>query len=482
LLLKPLYYQNIIKILPMNFIRTIAFIVLYITGLGFMPAVKAQQPLSLQGLLQSMGSNYELLKQQGSLVQANRAAAKATDFDRLPHLNVMAQAAAGSDNNLKGALNGYGMIPSDVSNALPQSNLSAIGGDALFTGVNWEAINFGEYKANEGLAKSNLLVQMNTLVNTQYNLDGFAAAYYLELIRQYELQNVQQDNVTRVQQLKNIIVALAQSGVRPGVDSEVASAELSKSIIALQLAQKNLAQTQVQLSTLTGVASNQLIPDTAGGKKLTVDGVTFVATVAADTLHHPVIDLFSSIYKETQARLNLEKKSYYPKIFLDADAWMRGSSLNSAGVYNSDILTGYEPSRFNYFLGLTMTYDIVNIARKRLNSNIYKFQAEAASHLLENEKINLNSEVQQALIEKDFQLSQLAETKHEVDEAGRAYTQQLSLYNNGLSSIIELNTALDYYIQAQKDYVEANVGLMKSIINYSLVTNSFTALVQTLKL
>jgi outer membrane protein TolC len=102
--------------------------------------------------------------------------------------------------------------------------------------------------------------------------------------------------------------------------------------------------------------------------------------------------------------------------------------------------------------------------------------------LLENEKINLNSEVQQALIEKDFQLSQLAETKHEVDEAGRAYTQQLSLYNNGLSSIIELNTALDYYIQAQKDYVEANVGLMKSIINYSLVTNSFTALVQTLKL
>jgi len=103
-------------------------------------------------------------------------------------------------------------------------------------------------------------------------------------------------------------------------------------------------------------------------------------------------------------------------------------------------------------------------------------------HNLQNEKDNLNSSVQQALLEKDFQFNRLVETRHQLDAATSAYTQQLSLYTNGLSSIIDLNTAQEYYIQAQRDYVEAGVGLMKGVINYTLVTNTFTTLLQTIKL
>ncbi len=293
---------------------------------------------------------------------------------------------------------------------------------------------------------------------------------------------MQQDNVLRLQQLKTTIDALVRSGVRPGVDSSVAAAELSKSLVALYLAQKNLAQTKVQISTLTGFGTNQLIPDTGAENKVNVDGAAFVFASTADTVHHPYINLYASMYDQSEARLKLEKSSYYPKVFLDADAWVRGSSLSNTDVYNSDLALGYEPGRFNYLVGLTMTYDIFNIAHKKLNSAIYRYQAEAAHHLLENEKINLNSDVQQALLEKDFELNRLIETKHQLDQAGTAYTEQLSLYNNGLSSIIELNTALDYYIQAQRDYVEAKVGLMKSVINYALVTNTFTTLIQTIKL
>jgi len=257
---------------------------------------------------------------------------------------------------------------------------------------------------------------------------------------------------------------------------------LSKSIIALYQAQKNLAQTKVQLSTLTGLATSQLNPDTTAENKVNIDGAAFVFASTADTVHHPYINLYTSVYDQTRARLKLEESSYYPKIYLDADAWARGSSISSTDQFNSDLLTGYEPSRFNYLIGLTMTYDIFNIAHKKLNSAIYRFQSDAAYHALQNEKANLNSDVQQALLEKDFQFNRLVETKHELDEAASAYTQQLSLYTNGLSSIIELNTAQDYYIQAQRDYVEAKVGLMKSVINYSLVTNTFTALLQTIKL
>ena len=464
----------------MSFSRRVVYTVLCFCFCGFYP-VKAQQPLSLQQLLKSMSDNYELLKREGSLVQSTQAALTATKFERLPRFNTMLQASVASNNNLQGTYEGYGVIPSITGGTRANSDLSAVSGDVAFAGLNWEATNFGAYKARIDVAKFNLSVQSNQLASVQYNLDGIVSAYYLELIRQYELRNIEQDNVTRLQQLKVSIGALVSSGTRPGVDSMIAAAELSKSLVGMYQAQKNLAQVQVELSTLTGLSAKALLPDTLDETHLLKDGVAFVFSSAIDTLHHPFINLYSSLYDLKRAKFKLEGKSYYPKLWLDANGWVKGSSISYNDQYNN-LLEGYSPNRWNYFVGLTLTYDIMNIARRRINQPVAKFEADAAYHQLQNEKANLNDEVQQALIEKDFQLNKLLETEHELSSASSAYSQQMGLYKSGLSSVIDLNIALSYYITAQKDYLDAKVGLMKSVLNYSLVTNSFTALVQTLKL
>ena len=459
-------------------------LVLGLIWLEFIP-VSAQQTgslLSLQQLLNSMQSNYDLIKYQSSLVQARQAEKKAVTYNRLPRFNTMLQAGISSDNNVEGAYQSYGLIPSLVGGSRLANNLSAISNDEVMAGLNWEAVNFGAYKAREGVAKSNLQVQTNQLASTSYELNGMASAYYLELMRQFELQKIEQDNVNRLQQLKTSIGALVGSGTRPGVDSMIANAELSRSLVGYHEAQKNFAQTQVQLSTLTGLTFNALQPDTGVEGRLLNEGPAYAFSSVVDTLHHPYINLYSSMYDLSKSRLKLEKSNYYPKIFVDADAWMRGSSLSNADVYNNNLGDGFAPSRFNYMFALTFTYDIFNIVHKHLNSAVSRFESEAAYHQLQNEKVQLNDEVQKALLEKDFQLGRLSETANQLKSAGAAYNQQLSLYNSGLSSLIDLNTALTYYINAQKDYVDAKVGLMKSILNYSLVTNSFTGLVQTLKL
>ena len=439
-------------------------------------------PVSLQQFLNNMQSNYELLKSQGSLVQARQAEKTAVTYKRLPHFNTMFQAAVSSNNNLQGTYQSYGMIPSITGGTRAKSDLNAISGDVAFAGLNWEAVNFGEYKAREDVAKLNLLVQSNEFASTRYDLNGIASAYYLELIRQFELQNIEQDNVTRLQQLKVSIDAMVNSGLRPGVDSMVAGAELSRSKVGMYQAQKNLAQIRVQLSTLTGLSANVLMPDTNDETKLLKDGVAYVFTSVIDTVHHPYINLYSSLYDLGRSKFKLENKSYYPRIWFDANGWVKGSSVSYNDQYNSNLLDGYAPGRFNYFVGLTLTYDIMNIVHKRLNASVARFEADAAYHQLQNEKAALNDEVQRALIEKDFQTNKLFETGNQLESASSAYSQQLGLYKSGLSSVIELNTALSYYITAQKDYLDARVGLMKSVLNYSLVTNSFNTLVQTLKL
>ena len=265
------------------------------------------------------------------------------------------------------------------------------------------------------------------------------------------------------------------------MDSSIASAELSKSIVSLYDAQKGLAQTQAQLAALTGLPALSILADTVSEYKIISTGATYAFSTVIDTAHHPDIMLFSSLYDQSRARLQLDKKRFYPKIFLDADAWTRGSSLNSADQFNA-LDQGLAPQRLSYFVGLTLTYDIMNIVRKKLSTSVTKYESEASAHDLEQAKIDINNSLQQSLIEAEYQRKRLSETGRQLQSASIAYEQQANLYRNGLSSVIELDVALSYYIQARKDYLDSKVGYMRSILNYSLVTNSFNSLVQTLKL
>ena len=439
------------------------------------------QTVSLQTLLDRLASYNEQLKSGKSQIQARQAEVKSVAYDRLPNLNTIYQATVGSDNNVQGPYLSMGVIPSVTGGSRAYSNVNPVAGNTALAGIDWEAVNFGQYKAQNDLAKAGLLTQNSVFAKTQYDLNGIAAAYYIELLRQYELQLINQDNVSRLQELLTSINGLVTNGIRPGVDSSIASAELSKSIVSLYDAQKGLAQTQAQLSALTGLPALSILADTVSEYNLISTGATYAFSSVIDTAHHPDIMLYSSLYDLSRARLQLDKKRFYPKIFLDADAWTRGSSLSSTDQFNT-LDQGLVPQRLNYFVGLTLTYDIMNIVRKKLSTSVTKYESEASAHDLEQAKIDINNSLQQSLIETDYQRKRLGETNRQLQSAATAYEQQANLYRNGLSSVIELDVALSYYIQARKDYLDSKVGYMRSILNYSLVTNSFNSLVQTLKL
>jgi outer membrane protein TolC len=437
--------------------------------------------VSLQSLLDKLSSNNELLRAGNSRVQAKQAELKSASYDRLPAINAMYQATLGSENNVQGPYLSMGILPSMTGGSRAYSNTDPITGNTALIGVNWEAINFGGYKSEKDLAKAGLLTQNSILAKTRYDLNGIAAAYYIELLRQYELTIINQENVTRLQNLLTSIGGLISNGIRPGVDSSIASSELSKSRVALYDSQKGLAQMQTQLSALTGIPAASIIADTLSENKILTTGAALMMSAPVDTIHHPDIALYSSLYDLSRARLNREKKRFYPKIYLNADAWTRGSSLSSTDQYNV-LDQGLAPQRLDYFVGLTFSYDIMNIVHKKLSANISSYESDASAHQLEQAKIDINNGLQQSVIESEYKQKQLDETTHQLQSASVAYEQQSNLYRNGLSSIIELDIALSYYIQARKDYLNAKSGYMRSILNYSLVTNSFNSLVQTLKL
>lgn len=440
------------------------------------------QAVSLQALIDGMSANNDMVKYYTSLVQSRQAEVTAARYERLPHINTLYQATLGSDNNVQGSYLTMGIIPSVSGGTRSYSRLDPVSGNTALAGMDWEVTNFGGYQARTDLARSSLNVQNNVLAKGSYDLQGIAAAYYVELMRQYELLRIDQDNVDRLQSLLTSINSLVVNGIRPGVDSAMAAAEISKSRVALYEAQKNLDQLRVQLSTLTGLPVSQLLPDTAAGMRLLATGPAFILTAAVDTQHHPDLQYYTALTDLSRSRLNLERKRYYPKLILDADVWTRASSLSSSDAYNGNLAQGYVPQRMNYFVGLTLAYDLMSIAHKHINSSIYRYQSEAAQHRLDQERLDLTTELQRARIESDYQLRRLGETERQLRAADIAYGQQANLYRNGLSSLIDLNLALSYYIQARKDYLDSRTGYMRSVLSYALVTHSFTNMVQTLKL
>lgn len=440
------------------------------------------QSVTLQGLIAGMSSNNDMVKYYASLVQSRQAAVTSAKYERLPNINTLYQATLGSANNVQGGYLALGVIPSVSGGRRSYNTFDPQSGNTALAGIDWEVTNFGGFQARTDLARSDLSVQNNMLAKGTYDLQGIAAAYYVELMRQYELEQIDRDNVDRLQQLLTSINSLVVNGIRPGVDSAIASAEISKSRVALYEAQKNFDQLQVQLSTLTGLPIAQLQPDTTAGDRLLQAAPSFILGAAVDTQHHPDLQYYSALTDLSRSRLNLERKRYYPRILLDADVWTRASSLSNTDVYNKDLSQGYIPQRMNYFVGLTLSYDLMNIARKHINANIYKYDVEASQHRLDQERRDLNDELQRARIETDYQLRRLSETERQMHAADVAFGQQSNLYRNGLSSVIDLNLALSYSIQARKDYLDSKAGYMRSVLNYALVTNSFSNMVQTLKL
>ena len=454
-------------------------------GMLFLPrpagAQNSATTLTLQTLLNGMQSNYEFLKYQKSLVDEKQAHNKTVAFERLPNLKTAYEINVGSDNSIPGSYYTYGLIPTVNGGTRIAENLNPEAGSIAVAGLEWEAVNFGGYKSRLDVARSELDVQKNAYGKSENDLFGIASYLYLELLQQYQLTVIQQDNVSRLEQLKRSIDALVVSGVRPGVDSTVASAELSKSKIILLQARKDFVQLQQKLANLSGITADLIIPDTSSAGKLTVEGLAWTLTSPVDTAHHPTINFYNSLYRLSQFKYKADKNSYYPKIMLNASVWSRASSVSYNDKYDAGMVSGFVPSRWNYLTAISLSYDIFNIARKRLKMGEDKYETEASLHRLNDEKGKLQSVISEMNTEKDFQINRLNETQRQLNAASAAYLQQVSLYQSGLSSFLDVSTTLNYYIQARRDFVNSRVGVMHSVIDYALATNSFNSLLQTLK-
>jgi outer membrane protein TolC len=288
---------------------------------------------------------------------------------------------------------------------------------------------------------------------------------------------IQARNIQRNQEILRSIGSLTRSGVRPGVDTSIANAELSKARLNYIELNNQLQQTQLRLATVSGLPYQSIIADTLVEDQLINSPYGQLNT---DTANHPLINYYKSLYQNSKEQETLVKKQYNPKIMLEGAAWGRGSSVDANDHFNN-ISTGLGFQRDNYLVGLGISYNLFDLRRKQLKIRTQKTQSDYFHNKLQEQKTLLAANASQAYAEMQTARERLAEIPHQLKAANDGYRQKLSLYKNGLTDIIELDAALNILYRAETDYVQAKYAYTNALFNQAITDNKVSTILNLLK-
>jgi adhesin transport system outer membrane protein len=451
---------------------------LLLLATGSLYAQVPDKSITLKDLLKQVAQNAPTLLADSSAILIREAQARETGFNWLPNLKLNYQADIGTNNNTGGPYFGFGIVPSNSRGVREESNTTAVMTNLGIAAFDMELYNFGAYKAQNKVAGSEVAVQQRQFDTSKYNLQAYTIDNYLQLLRLQEFITVQLRNIERNQEIRRSIRALAKSGIRAGVDTSIAEAELSKSRLNYIELKNQAKQVQLKLSAISGMPYQAIVPDTTAERKLfgqSAESRLFYA----DTTNHPVIRYYQSLYENSLQREDLVKKSYNPKISLQAAAWGRAASLDANNNFTS-LRNGWGFQRENYLVGLGISYNLFDLKRRQLKLNTQKITSQYTLRKLNEQKVLLAASASQADANVATALERLQEIPKQLKAANAAYRQKFSLYKSGLTDIIELNAALALLYRAEVDFISAKFSYTQALFQKAVTENQVSTVINLL--
>ena len=420
---------------------------LFITITG----VFGQKPYSLSDLADSALRNLPQLLQKKALINSSQSVVKDVRHQYIPFLRANAQINLGTDNSLPGSYYSFGIIPSTSSGISNQNNGQAATGSIAALYGEYTLLDFGFRRASIQAAISNVGVEQADYDRLSYQVKADVARIYLNLLKKQMQLEIEAQNRQRYEKIFLVIQALAQSGIKPGADSSLAKAELSKSITTYNQALGSVNGLKEQLSYYTGIPYARISVDTLTLQNR--DSASLVVSDTAGMAANPLIAYYASVNKEYASDEQRISKSFQPTLSLVATTWTRASSISPSLDYKS-LGTGLGVQRYNYLAGIAFQYDLFNGLHKKDRLAVIHFQQQAGNYQLEQESLALQSASNQADLAIRTAEDNLLELPVQINAAQDTYNQKLAQYQAGIISLIDLTNAAFVLYRSQNDYTE----------------------------
>ncbi|MBS1531428.1 MAG: TolC family protein [Bacteroidetes bacterium] len=413
-----------------------------------------QKVLTMKDAEQIALSNYASIKAKMNQLNASKAFLTETKNEYLPDLSFSGQQDYGTVNGQFGPSYGFkGLGAASAGPVLANQSWKAGFGALYLANVNWDFFAFGRAVEKVKVQKSVVSRDETDLAQEQFQHQVRVAAAYLDLLAAQQLAKAEQDNLNRTLDLQKVVVARVKNGLNPGVDSSQANAEVSNARISLANAQQTVLDQSNQLAIYLGLPHQAFLLDSV-----------FVSKAPANTDpqsslnpdDHPILKYYRNRIGVSDEQAKYLNTYSYPTFTFFGVYQGKGSGFGSGyaldqSAYTSGYGTGVDPTRFNYLLGVGVTWDFTNLFRVSNTVKAQKFTSEQYRNEYDLVSQQLRDQASLAGTRIATALKNYHEVPVEVKAASDAYLQKYTLYKNGLANIVDLTQALYTLNRAEVD-------------------------------
>jgi outer membrane protein TolC len=430
--------------------------------------VTQAQRLSMEQAVDAALAKYPTIEAQRAALAGFEAAEAVLKANRLPNVRLHDQVDVGTANGLSGSYFSMGLIVPTSGGRREENRMDLASGNIALATADWEFYNFGRYKAEDQLARADVAVGQAGVRREQFMLRQAVIGAYLDVLWRGKILQLESRNIARADTVSRIINNLVNNGIRPGLDSSLASVELSRARLSYYEIDEGLRRAFLQLSMLTGRSISQLVIDTTFHDQALLVRPGELKLAAS----HPVLNYQSTLLSRQQSEINAIRKTALPRISLLASGWARGTSLdidNNFGPLGS----GFGYSRTNFLVGLAATVNLTDFRRVKSRTTVQEWKVREAGSRLEFERLKLEN----ALASSDSVLATmrlaLQELPNAIRSAESAYQQRLSLYNNGIENILALTDAMQLLTRVERQAVDIQRRAVELRLQRAYATSDF---------
>jgi outer membrane protein TolC len=430
----------------------------------FLNSYAQNKRITLPEALKMAEANYPSIK--ASLFRKNAAEfnLSAKKLEYMPALNLQEQVTYATANSLNGTFIANGGFALPISGSIrAENNYSAAIGNYSTIAVDWAVFNFGKIKANVNLAKSELNQADIAYQNELFGHKVKVADAYLLLLGYEKEASVQEKNLQRASVLKIAITASSKSGLKAGTDSSYANAELSKARIELIEASGKVTAQRIRLNTLLGIADSAI----------EIDSMNFLSTIpafaSADSvnINNNLQLKYDLAQEESQfAKSNAVMKSWLPSLKFIAAGMGRGSGISSTNDNNFSprISDGLSYDAYNYLLGVYFLWNVLDYSKIHNQYKSEMMYAQESKMAYDEEKLQVQSEFNNALVQLTVARSQAAEAPIGLKSATDAYSSSNARYQAGLTTLVDLAQNIYLVNNAESDLVIAYNNVWRALL------------------
>ncbi len=426
------------------------------------------QPMTIARAVQQAVDQYPTLRVNEEQIKAAAAGVQLSRLAYLPKADAIAQVNRATRNNVYGMVLQQQVISPISGPPLAANAGTNVWGTAVGFLVSWEPFDFGLRAATVGVSVAGQRRAEAGLKRTRFEVAAMAADAYLTLLAAEQALESARAGRARVEAIEVVVRGLVDSGLRPGGDlsrirAEGVAAEnqVIQARATVQIAQTSLAQ-----------LLNLPVSEVKVSKQHFLDMPTARAA-SGDLNAHPVLLEQRVAREESDARLKVLQRSYYPKFNTQATMYARGTGANP-DFTTGGLASGLGPNIYNWGIGFTMTYSLMDLPGLRVRKEIESARGrmEQARHeqlLRDLETQRMKAEVQLGAAE------QVAGNTPALAGAAReARAQAAARYQAGLSSITELADAERVLIAAEIDDSLARLGSWRAQLGLAIAQGDLT--------